>query len=199
VTPATTSPPAADAGLAHTAPKEASPRTSTESSSAASAASAKLEPMPELGSPPQQVTAEVRAGPAGDSAPVRLTVRAAQIDTEQEEADYALVLLHASAMPYNTYSCLADVNGPTIHVYPRGFTEPVFTARLTKVVAAGHTDLPMPMFALHSTAAGEAPRRGALDKKEHMAAAPIAPTFPDIPTDFVGSVLCAARARRRSH
>ena len=106
--------------------------------------------------------------------------------SEEEEAERALMLLHASTIPFNSYSCMIDVNGPTVHVFPRAFNSPIFTIRLNKIVCAGHSDLSMPIFALHTSGVPSADDPTGKAQKEYFSKGPRPTFFPDIPSDFVG-------------
>ena len=74
--------------------------------------------------------------------------------------------------PYNTFTCMVDLNLPLIHIFPRNFFQsPLITVKLPKMLIVAHHDLELPSFSENKTLCPLTEDR--------------VPIFPEAATDYV--------------
>ena len=85
---------------------------------------------------------------------------------------------------------MVDVNGPTLHIFPRAFRRPLFSVHLSKVMVVGHLTVPLPLQALEVDVQAVPADAGASAQAEFAA------RFPTAESDFVGKAVREGSGRQ---
>jgi len=183
----TTSISPARSGTTTPADTEGRSRASSVTTGAGDAVPATPPPRPSASLSPKPATPSP-ARPTGDAAARTRAATISTADLAGTASDDSSLASATDAGAYKTFSCMIDINGPTLHIYPRGFLRPLVSVHFSKLMVVGHLTVALPVFALRPNVQVRS-RASTQTSADGTAAAPREGTdwtsFPTMPNDFV--------------